>query len=342
MKLDKIKLIVICSLFLSLFSACEKEELNNEKESTESTILEKFGKGRFDNNSFKWDYTLTPVIPDNLFIGDQYISVENRSIETPPPIYLGAVYYSKSFGTTFKPEIIFPKKAIDVVFDFTIPFVGTINNENGSVGYLKLLINALDSKQYKNYINNKCLGFDIKLVEAYSFSDIKKVFPKSKGTLGEELFKEVERTSKLKDVRSILIGQLSGKSFTVYMDFAANGFFKNKENDNNLNNPVYLRSITYGKCAFFVIESRYSYNEIKDVVLSKLSLANIVDEEKEILNNSTITLFVVSNNLQIAKVKRSFQDLDTFLHETFNEQSYGYPIYCQGVFTKDNTFFEKK
>lgn len=341
MKQYKIKLVVVCLLFISLFSACEKEELNNEIINTHSTIIEKFGKGRFDNIPFKWDYTLTPVISDGLFIGDQFISVDNRYIVTPPPIYLGASYVSKDFGTIFKPEIVFPRNPIDVVFNFTIPFVGRINNEFGSKWYRKLLVDALDSKQYKYNIDNKILGYDIKLVEAYSYSDIEKAFPKSKGALGENLLMEVKKLSKLKDVQSILIGQLSCTNFTVYMDFAVKGFFKDKMNNNNLNNPVYIQSITYGKCAFFVIESRYSYKEIKDVVLSRFSLANRVDKEKEILNNSTITLFVVSNNFQIVKVKSSMEDLDMFLHEMFDEYSYGYPIYCQGAFTKDNTLFEE-
>lgn len=107
-------------------------------------------------------------------------------------------------------------------------------------------------------------------------------------------------------------------------------------------NPVYIRSITYGKTAFFVIESPYSYKEVEEVILSKLSLKDSVDKGEEILKKSSITLFVVSDNLQTAKVFTRFQDFDEFLESPFNEYLYGYPIYCQGVYTKDNTVFGVK
>lgn len=106
----------------------------------------------------------------------------------------------------------------------------------------------------------------------------------------------------------------------------------------NLENPVYIRSVTYGKTAYFVIESQYSYKEVEEAVKSKLSLGNAA-KGTEILKNSTITLFVVSDNRQTANVYTSFQNLDKFLETPFNEHLYGYPIYCQGVYTKDNTIF---
>nr|WP_294482257.1 hypothetical protein [uncultured Bacteroides sp.] len=338
-KLGGLKLVLKVLFVITLFSACEKEGISN---SEVPSYPEKTDKGRFDEIPFAWDYRSTSVSEDDLFIGDLYISVDNRYMVTPPPLYLGAAYNENDFGIFFKPEIIAPRNSLDVIFDFTKPFTGTIDNESGSIGYKKLLADALMSKQYKEYINDKHSPFDIRMVEVYTYDDIEKAFPCNSGSLGKLLSKEVQSTSKIKDVKSRLTGFLANRSFTANMDIPIDGFFKDKNMNTSPENPVYIRSITYGKTAFFVIESPYSYKEVEDVILSKLSLKDSVDKEEEILKKSSITLFVVSDNLQTAKVFTDFGDFDKFLESPFNEHLYGYPIYCQGVYTKDNTVFGVK
>lgn len=336
MKPKRITLMFICLLALFFFSACEKEEPNH---GDVPNYPEEPNKGRFDEMPFAWDYRFSTVTEDDLFIGDQYISVDNRYMVTPPPLYIGAAYSEKNFSTSFVPNMTAPRNPLDVIFDFTKPFTGTIDDETGSVGYKKLLIDALESNQYKEFINNRLSPFDVKLVEVYTYEDIEKVFYDSNGLLGELLSKEAQKMPKKKDVKSRTIGVLANRSFTTYIDIPVDGFFKNKNTNESLENPVYIRSITYGKAAFFVIESPYSYKEVEEAVLSKLSLSSDIDKGKEILKKSAITLFVVSDPLQTAKVHTGFQDLDKFLESPFNEHLYGYPIYCQGVYTKDNTIF---
>lgn len=53
------------------------------------------------------------------------------------------------------------------------------------------------------------------------------------------------------------------------MDTPIYGFFKEKKMNENSQNPVYLRSITYGKAAFFVIESPYSYQDVAGAISIK-------------------------------------------------------------------------
>lgn len=336
MKPERITLMYVCLFAFFFFSACEKEETNNK--GVLPTLPEEPDKGRFDETPFTWDYRFSTVSEDDLFIGDLYISVDNRYMVTPPSLYVGAAYNEKDFGISFKPEITASRNPLDVIFDFTKPFTGTIDNKHGSVGYKELLADALKSKQYKEYINNRLSPFDIKMVEVYTYEDIEKAFPYN-GSLGELLSKEAKKTSKKKSIKSRTIGVLANRSFSVYIDTPVQGFFEDKEMNGNDENPVYIRSITYGKTAYFVIESSHSYKEVGEAVKSKLSLSNIADKGTEILKNSTITLFVVSDNLQTAKVYTSLQDLDKFLETPFNEHLYGYPIYCQGVYTKDNTIF---
>lgn len=336
MKLEHLNLILISVFAISFFSACEKEET---KYGEVPSYPEKPNKGRFDETPFAWDYRFSTVSEDDLFIGDLYVSVDDRYMVTPPPLYLGAAYSENDFGISFNSEIIAPRNSLDVIFDFTKPFTGTIDNESGSTGFKKMLADALESEQYKEFINNRLSPFDIKLAEVYTYDDMEKAFPYNSPSLGKLLSKEVQRISTKKDIKCRLIGVLANRSFTAYMDTPIYGFFKDKNMNASSENPVYIRSITYGKTAFFVIESLYSYKEVEGAVLSKLSLKDSVDKGEDILKKSTITLFVVSDNLQTAKVFTSFQDFDRFLKSPFTEHLYGYPIYCQGVYTKDNTIF---
>lgn len=333
MILNKHKSICISvSLLLSLFCSCSKEK--------EEPLLPESTTGRFENTPFKWDFVHPATTEDNMFIGDRNISVNNLYVVTPPAFYIGAAYTEKEFKSSFRSEIAAYKKPIDVIFTFTKPFTGTLEKGSGSSEYRKLLVESLDSQAYKEYIENKHSLFEVKLVEIYSSTDLNKAFPNNDGILGKNLTKAMSNGSKISDVKSKLAGELSSINFTAYMDYPANGFFQDKDNDMKQDNPVYVRSISYGKAAFFVIESKYPYKEVADAVLSKLSLSNVENTE-EILKNSTITLFTVADSQQSAEVYRSFIDLDAFLNTPFTEFSYGYPIFCQGAYAKNNAPFRE-
>lgn len=334
MTLNKNKSICISiSLLLTLFSSsCSKEK--EEPAFPEPTT------GRFENTPFKWDFVHPATTEDDLFVGDRNISVKSWYVVTPPAFYVGAAYTEKEFKRTFRSEIAAFKKPIDVIFTFTKPLTGTLVKGTGELDYKRLLAESLDSQEYKEYIENKHTSFGVKLVEIYSSTDLNKAFPNNGGILGELLTKAMSNGDKINDVKSRLAGELSSINFTSYMDYPANGFFQDKGNDTRQDNPVYVRSISYGKAAFFVVESKYSYKEVADAILSKLSLSNVKNTE-EILKNSTITLFTVMDFQQIAEIYRSFADLDAFLSTPFTELSYGYPIFCQGAYTKDNTPFRE-
>lgn len=324
------KSILSSFLFFFICLSCQKEEnIDNE-----SNI-----KGRFDNIPFKWDYTFTPGTDDQLFIGDKFISVENRFVVTPPPLYIGAAYNKKDFGTSFSPEITNAKNPIDIIFNFHVPFTGTVNQEHGSVGYKTLLAESLKSKQYKEYIKNKHSPYEIRLTEIFSNQDIQKAFSNNT-KLGEIISNEVEHISSKKAIRSRLIGQIRSESFTAYMDFPVNNFFKEKVDMQE--KPVYIRSLSYGKVAYFVIESNYSYEKVEQLILSKFALQNTLDNEMDILKESIIELFTITDQLQTAKISNTFQDLEEFINAPFTESSYGYPIYCQGVYTENNAFYNNK
>lgn len=203
MKPERIAFMFTCLLTFFIFSSCDKEKMKNGEVPSPPEELE---KGKFDETPFRWEYRFSTVTKDDLFIGDLYISVNNRYMVTPPALYIGAAYSEKNFGTSFNPEIIASRNPLDVIFDFTKPFTGTINEKNGSIGYKKLLVDALESKQYKEYITNRLSPFDIKMSEVYSYGDIEKAFTHNNGSLGALLSKEAKRTSKKKNIKSRAVG----------------------------------------------------------------------------------------------------------------------------------------
>ncbi len=63
------------------------------------------------------------------------------------------------------------------------------------------------------------------MVEVCTYEDIEIGFPYNSGSLGKLLSKEVQSTSKIKDVKSRLTGFLVNRSFTTNMDIPIDGFF---------------------------------------------------------------------------------------------------------------------
>ena len=87
------------------------------------------------------------------------------------------------------------------------------------------------------------------------------------------------------------------------MEVPANGFFKDKSKDSSSENPVYVRSISYGKIALLAIESEYSFEEVKKAVEAGIKWkifnagGSFSAKDTEILQKTTITL---SSNPQLS------------------------------------------
>lgn len=79
MKPERITLTLICLLAFFFFSSCDKEKRNNGEVPGPP---EEPGKGKFDEAPFRWDYRFSTAAEDDLFIGDLYISVNNRYMVT--------------------------------------------------------------------------------------------------------------------------------------------------------------------------------------------------------------------------------------------------------------------
>ena len=296
-------------LSVSLFS-CSNDD--NDLSTSNKT-------GRFDNKPFVWDVNID---------GDQ-----NQSFIMGGDTYVGAVYQKESVNNRkFDNESQQARNQIDLIFDFL--YVDSVTNETGSVGYSKALSRALESSQFRKQSQRYKRINHYKITEYYTDNDLSKAF-ENQSELFEYSKSKIEDNRKSFAITSKLVSLLIRTNASVYMDYPANGIFKDiKYNDETINpSNIFTHSIIYGKTAYLVAESEYSYLEIKGLV-TKLIYQNFVTEnltttETDILSKSTITICEVNkhplNSSFINKIE-NFRDL---LQDEIESTSFGYPVYAQ-------------
>lgn len=380
-------LIILTAVCLaSLLGACSNEdELDSVVVPQDNKI--KNSQGRFDENPFVWDYTYsTDNVADTnqIFIGDLMQAGLNESVSTrtktnrrsygkdikdrrssgggkdenyrnedifitnPIPVYLGAAFPENEFGKSFKPEILYPRNPIDVIFNFTRPFFGEVTKEHGSIGYKRLFTRALDSKEYEQFLNGGAReSFEFMCTEYFSYSDIEKAFSGNAGLAG--IFStKIKNNTKSVNVKSRLFGQLISKNFTVSMDIPVDGFFKDHSKDTVPENPVYVYSMTYGKVAFLSVESEYSFEQVKTAVEAGIKFkifsagGSMSKSDLEIISKSRITLFIVSDDDPSGHTFYTLDNIKNSFNLSYSLYNPGYPVFCQGNYTKDNSAFYLK
>lgn len=364
MKNYPFKSIAFLSIMICVFS-CSDDEISHRP------LIENEDKeiGRFDNSPFVWDEEHTLRSESQIFIGD--ISAErlmnnttkngrdgynsnNIEITNPNGIYVGVAYDASSFGTTFDNEITEPRNPIDIVFDFKDPYIDEVQKETGSIGYKLALKRAIKSEEYKSSLRASKPSVEYSMTSYSSYSDIEKSIAGS-AQYGAVFSAKVKASASSRNIKiqGRLLARMTGINFNVYMDtpIKSKGFFKEMALNNSIRgwNPVYMRSLTYGKAVYMSIESSYSYENIKKAFQASFSIgfasAKIKANEEitRILNSSVVTIFVIDDNSQ----GYSFYNFDKIgeinnllFSNKFDDVSYGFPIFCEGRYVLDNKVFK--
>ncbi|MBD5355307.1 MAG: hypothetical protein HDR85_10470 [Bacteroides sp.] len=329
-------------------------------------------EGRFDNTPFQWDYTISsdssercsgialfPVKVDSTLskistfdtrppIDGEHNYVADILVTDPNIVYVGAAYPESEFAGDFGKEILYPRNPIDVYTNFPDAYIDEITRETGSIGYKLFMKNVLRSEEYMNYLSTKGReGFEFSCSQYYSYSDIEKAFATNAG-LGKIFSAKVKSNSNKTNIQSRLLGQLISKNFTVSMDLPTKSFFKDASYDQSADNPVFIRSITYGKIAILAIESEYSFEEVKKAIEASVTFnifsagGNYDSKDIEILQKSTITIYVISDNTD-GNVNQYFSSIDEIKNAfkvSYSQYSPGLPIICKGYYTKDHSVFK--
>ena len=273
----------------------------------------------------------------NFFIGNQYIGVQRwECLATPPHIYVGATFPKSSFATTFDRENIDKKHPIDLTFNFPIPYITCMEDVKGSE-YLQKIKEALKSKEFQSYTSPQ-RPYIIKFAELKSLSNIESCFPYNKD-FGNTLKKIALQEFNVENIKSLCIGEVIFKGFTTSMDVPSNGLFINEPTSSE--KLIYIRSLTYGVSAYFIVASEAPYKEV--LTAFKDSFMDDYNNPKGVLHNSKIILLTTSDINQEAEVKATFNDLNNFLKNPFmGGKIYGYPIYCTGFYVKNNKIFTRE
>lgn len=283
-------------------------------------------------NEIEWDNIIYNQLSANeIFIGNQYLGIQDwNCIGNPPYIYTSAIFPKTSFAKSFDKEVTEGKRPITVYTDFSDPFISIINLPSGA-NYLDFMKDMLKSEEYRTNKQPQLHLYRISNIS--SVETLAKVFPNN-SNLVNSLQEVIKQTMNIKNYRSLTIGELVFRGFTVTMDIPEKpGLLKNS--NYNTKDMVYVRSITYGATGYFIIGSDLSYKEVRTF----LSTPTIVDDSLRRLSKSTIILITNSSLGQNATLSTSFKSLNDFIMKPYSNGSYGYPIYCTGCYLDDNSFF---
>ena len=301
----KFLFFLLCTVTFYLLASCEKEEHLDGKgdkplvDTPKDTIQEEF--------LLKWD-TFIDDSNDNgeIFIGTQYLGIQGWShLATPPYIYIGAVFPESTFTTTFDKEIVGKKKPIYLTFDFPDPYITSMETVKGSE-YLQKIKEAISSKEYQSYTSPQRPHI-VKFAELKSLSNIENCFPYNK-EFGNALKKIAQQEFNMKNIKSLCISEVIFKGFTISMDVPSDGLFIAPPS--SLEELVYIRTLTYGVTAYFVIASNNSYQNVLEAF--KNSFMDEYYNPNGTLHESQVILLTISDINQEASIKLTFNDLNRF------------------------------
>ena len=284
------------------------------------------------NAKIDWDNIVCNQLSSNdLFIGSQYLGIQNWDcIGNPPQIYPSAVFPETTFAKSFDNEVNEAKRPISLYTDFSNPFVSTIKQPSG-VAYQHFVKDLIKSEEYESSKQPHLHLY--RLANISSVENLSKIFPDN-GKLAKSLEDIVKQKVDAEHFQNWIVGEVVFKGFSVTLDAPGQkGLFENSNIQTK--GLVYLRSMTYGATAYFIMGSNLPYDEVKTL----LSTPSIVDNAKEKLSKSAIILISNSSIDQNAALSTSFEALNAFIERPYTKGSYGYPIYCTGCYLDDNRFF---
>lgn len=285
-----------------------------------------------NQEEIQWDYIFSsPVSTNDIFIGSRYLGIQNWNCSgNAPQIYPSAVFPASTFATTFDKEFVGEKNPITLYTDFSDPFMAEIKQPS-MVNYIRFLKEMQASEEYVKEATPSLNRF--RLADLGAPDNIKNVFSDNP-RLADAFCEIIYQKTDVDKFKNWVVGEIIFKGLTVTMDSPGKeGLFVDGDVDKD--DPVYVKSITYGASAYFVIGSNLGYDEIK-VILTKPSLTDDVWEK---LDKTALVLITSSSPDEEADLSTSYSSLSSFMEHPYDSGQYGYPIYCTGCYLDDNSFF---
>lgn len=295
------------------------------------------------------DTSITPSSPQWTFLIDDrkeydidlstsYLGIQIwPAFAHSPNIYVGAVYPKSAFATSFDREVTDEKRPVDLTFSFSNPYYLTTMEKVRHIEYLKKIKEAIHSEEYASYVTPG-RPYTAQLAELKSLESLSGCFMENH-TFSRTLEDICRQKFDMKKVKSLTVGKVVFKGFTVSMDMPADGLFVNVPS--NLDDLVCVCGLTYGTSAYFVIASESPYEDVLSAF--KGAFVREYSQPHGTLHTAQIVLLTVTEVDQNAIVNDSFEALADYLKSPFRDgKTYGYPIFCRGQYVKDNSSFVKR
>lgn len=270
----------------------------------------------------------------------------NKSSEfvvTSPNIYVGAIYE----GNSINDLTLHPIKAHvePIIVSYYLPsfFCDTIVKPSQKTMQHSIR-KAVASPEFSG---NQSVSFEYDYKRFEYYNELKLAFGANVNIT--DLFSIENQRIKHK---SGLMARIIQKNFSVVMDYPDTPtIFANQADFEKYKaiSPVYVSSISYGRLGIVMIESDYSYNELKKAFKATLKLrgkgttATLDSESLKVLENAQVKLFISDGKSKdVAKIVDGFYEFRNFIIEgaTFTQDAPGVPIYfTANVAATDEVFF---
>ncbi len=283
-----------------------------------------------------------PVQPGGTTGHGSYRNSSSEMAVTIPDIYIGAVYEGASVNDLTLKAIEKAVDPIDILYTFPGSYFDTIEKPSYSS-----MTESLDAALASPTFSGKQLesfGYDI-CNEFSSYSKLKLSFGADVDIAKLFDLDESANSDKIK-AKTGLCSRIVQKNFSIIMDYPYEGNVF--ANDDDLNavastDPVYVNSITYGHMAIVAIESETSFKSLKAAFRAAITAdkiggeLNISPENKEILENSTIRVYITDEAKTFNSIDK-FRDFIANLGE-FTAENPGRPIFFTANRVEDDSTF---
>ena len=261
-------------------------------------------------------------------------------------VYIGAVYEGASVNDLTLKAIEKAVDPIDISYTFPGSYFDTIEKPSYSS-----MIESLDAALASPTFSGKRLehpGYDI-CNEFSSYSQLKLSFGADVDIAKIFNLDASANTEKIK-AKTGLYARFVQENFSIVMDYPYEGnVFANDDDYEAVasKDPVYVNSITFGHMAIVAIESEASHESLTKAFKAAVSAVvngakigeelNISTEDKEILENSTIRIYVADEAKTFSGLDKLYDHINNC--GEFTAENPGRPIFFTANRVEDDSTF---
>lgn len=268
----------------------------------------------------EWEYSFSV----NGLCGEGADSASVFMADWSDRVWVGDVFPEADFGAGFENNIPYPEMSLTLRTDFPQPYVGhCISNGRQSMNYRRYLKSLIHSEEYKDFVRTDSLGGPVEVF----YSE----------------YNSPEGTKNIQVVKSRMLVLVLSRRFKVTMDIPDNVSFWEAMKGQTGKNPVYVRSLTYGRAALLMVESEAGFSSLQDAWRNRLEGKDLTLEQQEVFRRSTVSRRIWSDTAQwdANQLFDLHTDIQTIFKDCYSEGDYGAPILCEGAYVKDNKPFRR-